>query len=212
MWGAIKAFFETLWNGIKTVVQGAINFVNAVGTVINGNRDTWNAVWGGIKSFFTGIWDGIKGAFEAAIDWVKEKAEGFINFWKELPGKIGNFFKGMWDGLKDGFKAAINFIIGIWNRVADGLSFSVPDWVPGIGGKKFGLPHIPELASGGLVTRTGMALVGEKGPEMFGPAGGCWRSSVAARRRWRQRHRQRHRAGARQGGEGPGRRDLRSHA
>ena len=32
------------------------------------------------------------------------------------------------------------------------ISFDVPDWVPGIGGKSFGIniPEIPKLAKGGL--------------------------------------------------------------
>ena len=173
IWNGIKVVFVAIWNFIKAHFKQALMIV---GTILTGGLlyvfTHWSQVWGAIKSFFVGIWDGIKGAFKAAVDWVVGKAEGFINFWRELPGKIGKFFGGMWDGLKNGFKAAINFIIEKWNWVADHLGFDIPDWVPGIGGKHFGLPHIDPLFEGGTMTRRGLALVGEKGPELLNLPGG----------------------------------------
>jgi hypothetical protein len=69
---------------------------------------------------------------------------------------------------------AVNLIISALNTI----HVSIPDWVPGIGGKGFGidLPHVPEvniprLASGGIVTRPTMALIGESGPEAVVPLG-----------------------------------------
>ena len=60
----------------------------------------------------------------------------------------------------------------------NGLSFGVPDWVPGLGGKKFGFeisqvtaPQIPLLAKGGTLLR-GSAIVGEAGPELLSLTGG----------------------------------------
>jgi hypothetical protein len=49
------------------------------------------------------------------------------------------------------------------------LSFSVPDWVPGLGGKGWDVPDIPMLANGGIVTRPTLALIGESGPEAVIP-------------------------------------------
>ena len=47
--------------------------------------------------------------------------------------------------------------------------------IPGvgkIGGSSFGVPQIPYLARGGLITRGGFAIVGDAGPEMVSlPAG-----------------------------------------
>ena len=50
-------------------------------------------------------------------------------------------------------------IIGGINK----LSFTAPDWVPGIGGETvgFNLPTIPLLAQGGVATRPTLAMVGE---------------------------------------------------
>ena len=46
------------------------------------------------------------------------------------------------------------------------MSFTVPDWVPGIGGKGFNMPQIPMLASGTNNFAGGLAIVGERGPEL----------------------------------------------
>src|SRR5207244_9564659 len=77
------------------------------------------------------------------------------------------------------FKFAFNTIAGFWNNTVGKISFSVPSWVPGLGGKGFDFPKITPLASGGIVTRPTLAMIGEAGPEAvvplsrgFGRAGG----------------------------------------
>jgi hypothetical protein len=49
------------------------------------------------------------------------------------------------------------------------LSFTVPNWVPGIGGKGFDVPDIPMLAEGGIVNSATLAMIGESGPEAVIP-------------------------------------------
>lgn len=66
-------------------------------------------------------------------------------------------------------KAVFNGIARIWNNTVGKLSFSIPDWVPGIGGKGFSMPDIPMLADGGIVTAPTLALIGEAGPEAVIP-------------------------------------------
>jgi hypothetical protein len=70
------------------------------------------------------------------------------------------------------FKAVFNGIATIWNNTIGKLSFSVPSWVPGIGGKGFDVPNIPMLANGGIVTSPTLAMIGEKGPEAVIPLSG----------------------------------------
>jgi hypothetical protein len=67
-------------------------------------------------------------------------------------------------------KTIFNGIARIWNNTFGKLSFSVPDWVPGIGGKGFDVPNIPMLAEGGIVTGPTLAMIGEgNGPEAVIP-------------------------------------------
>lgn len=67
------------------------------------------------------------------------------------------------------FKFLFNGIATIWNNTVGKLSFKVPSWVPGLGGKGFDVPDIPMLANGGIVTGPTLALIGERGPEAVVP-------------------------------------------
>ena len=67
------------------------------------------------------------------------------------------------------FKGVFNGIATLWNNTIGKLKFSVPSWVPGIGGKGFDVPNIPMLANGGIVTSPTLALIGERGPEAVVP-------------------------------------------
>jgi hypothetical protein len=68
------------------------------------------------------------------------------------------------------YKAIFNGIATLWNNTIGKLSFSVPSWVPGLGGKGFDVPNIPMLANGGIVTSPTLAVIGEgNGPEAVIP-------------------------------------------
>jgi len=123
-------------------------------------------------------------------DLIKEKTiniwNNLLGFFKGIPGKIGTIFGTVKDIILSPFRAAlsgiesgINWLIKQMNKI----SFKVPDWVPFIGGKTFGI-NIPEIklpgfAEGGMITEPTLlyglksqkpyAIAGEKGPEMVGP-------------------------------------------
>jgi hypothetical protein len=67
------------------------------------------------------------------------------------------------------YKAIFNGIAALWNNTIGKLKFSVPNWVPGLGGKGFEVPNIPMLAAGGIVSSPTLALIGERGPEAVVP-------------------------------------------
>ena len=66
-------------------------------------------------------------------------------------------------------KAVFNGNATAWNNTVGKLKFTVPGWVPGIGGKGFDMPDIPMLANGGIVTGPTLAMIGEAGPEAVIP-------------------------------------------
>lgn len=86
-----------------------------------------------------------------ALDVVKGAAMGLWDFFKNLPGNL----LGIADAIKDAilwpYKTAFNMIARLWNNTVGQLSFSVPDWVPGLGGKGFSMPHLPTFHMGGTV-------------------------------------------------------------
>ncbi|CAB4138689.1 hypothetical protein UFOVP335_7 [uncultured Caudovirales phage] len=66
-------------------------------------------------------------------------------------------------------KTIFNGIASAWNNTVGKLSFKVPSWVPGFGGKGFEVPNIPMLADGGIVNKATLAIIGESGPEAVVP-------------------------------------------
>ena len=84
--------------------------------------------------------------------------------------KLGfELVKGYFSGVLGFYKSIFNGIADLWNNTIGKLSFTVPSWVPGLGGKGFDVPNIPKLADGGIVTGPTMAIIGEKGPEAVVP-------------------------------------------
>ena len=77
--------------------------------------------------------------------------------------------KGYFETLYGFYKGIFNGIASLWNNTIGKLSFKVPSWVPGLGGKGFDVPNIPMLADGGIVTSATLAMIGEKGPEAVIP-------------------------------------------
>ena len=100
---------------------------------------------------------------------------------------VGNIAGTVFDGIKTGFgvvvdavtgyvktlvgiyKGLFNGIASIWNSTVGKLSFKIPGWVPGLGGKGFDVPEIPMLAEGGIVNGPTLAMIGEAGPEAVIP-------------------------------------------
>lgn len=103
---------------------------------------------------------------------------------KNIASKIKSVLSDLWTGIKNGFKNCVNGVIGFMegmiNKIIGGINFlvdqinkvafDVPDWVPGIGGKKFGFNlrrvntvSLPRLATGGYVAANTpqLAIIGD---------------------------------------------------
>lgn len=147
-------------------------FGPVLGGILNGFFSNVKAVWDSIKQTFDGIIDFIRGVFTG--DWQRA--------WEGVKEIFGGVFKGLTALAKapvNGVIALLNGAINGINKMIDALNslhFSIPDWVPFLGGKSFGLNlrhvgSIPYLANGGILSR-GSAVVGEAGPELLTLTGG----------------------------------------
>lgn len=121
----LTSAIETLAGLFGNHLSGALT---SVLTLVNNAKNIFSNFINFIKNVFTGNW---KGAWE----------------------NIKNIFKSVWDSFITIAKAPINFIINGINTLIRGInkiSFDVPDWVPGIGGKTLGfnIPQIPKLRIG----------------------------------------------------------------
>jgi len=90
-------------------------------------------------------------AWRASWKWIRTAAENTWNFIKKIPGWIGTAFRKVADFVSMPFRAAFNAIARAWNNTIGRLSWSVPAWVPIIGGNSISVPNLPTFHAGGTV-------------------------------------------------------------
>lgn len=158
------------------VAQGGLNaalLANPIGLVVAGLVALGVALFVAWKKSET-FRDIVRGAF----DTVKGAAVAVWDFIQTLPGKIGSIGGAIKDALLWPYKTAFNMIAKTWNNTVGRLSFEIPSWVLGIGGKGFSMPHLPEFHSGGIVPGPRgaevpiMAMAGERVTPAGGASGG----------------------------------------
>ena len=176
LWESVSGFFVNLWEDIKDVWETVATWFDD--NVIQPIVGFFTGLWEDVSGIFVDLWEDIKGVWETVATWFDE----------HVIQPIVGFFEGLWEGLKgiingilagvetvvNGFVAAINWVIDGLNKI----SFDVPDWVPGIGGKTFGfnIKHVaeaslPRLEKGGLVNAGQLFIANEAGPELVGQYG-----------------------------------------
>lgn len=103
-----------------------------------------------------------------AINWVKD----MVSWFGRLPGMIGNGIKGVYEAITAPFEKAFNFIKDMPGKIAGAIGNvgqvirdKLGDWdIPGPLGKVRDV--IPGFAGGVRNFEGGMAVVGERGPEL----------------------------------------------
>ena len=198
--GVTSAIQFLLANPIVLLIAGIVALVTLIATkgeqikeILN-NVDSflqnifvkdWSKQFGALGEFLNaffailkGVWDSIKQIFTGIIDFIRGV---FTGNWKQAWEGVKSIFSGVFNALLTIAKAPLNLLIGLVNGLIDGLNFlirginkigfDVPDWVPIIGGKKFGfnlkeIGKIAYLAQGGILS-SGTAVVGEAGPELL---------------------------------------------
>lgn len=106
---------------------------------------------------------------DGALSWVKDSAKRTLDYIVDAVKKAASVLAKVADIITTPYQLAFKAIAALWNNTIGRLSFSIPGWVPGIGGRGFDVPDIPMLADGGMA-RAGQAhIVGERGPELFVP-------------------------------------------
>lgn len=161
----LGAKISGIWTKINTAVTTAIAAISsrfpALGAVLSGLWKSVQDVWGNIKAIFSNIIGFIDNVFSGN--------------WSAAWGNVVSIFGNVFGELANIAKAPINAVISVINTVLSKINemkISIPDWVPGVGGKTLGfnIPQIPMLATGGIATAPTLAMVGEGGePEAVLP-------------------------------------------
>lgn len=171
-WDTVKAWLVNFGN---TVNQIWTNFSNMVGNAITAIGQKFPL----LGAYLQGWWESI----QAAVDNVKAIFQNIIEFidnvfsgnWSAAWQNIVNIFGNLFGMIVNLAKAPINGVISAINWVLskiNSISVTIPDWVPGVGGKTLGfnIPTIPQLAEGGVATSPTLAEIGEGGePEAVMP-------------------------------------------
>lgn len=142
---------------------------NGIGNVWEKVRSKFDAFKAKITDFFTGS-DGLQSKLK--------------NLGSSLTDKLGEGLSGMRDRFTSCFREPLNGVIGLINdmisRVNGYLNISVGSTLSSILGalgvrvsgghyQLFSIPNIPQLATGGVIDRPTLAMVGERGKEAVVP-------------------------------------------
>lgn len=138
--------FATAFATISDIVSAVIRVFKGLCEFVTGVlTGDWEKAWNGIKDIFGGVWDGIVGVLKGAVNTVIDMINAVLR----------------------AVALGVNAIIDKINA----LSFTVPDWVQGIGGEtigfnfaKFDPPQIPKLAKGAVLPANNpfLAVVGDQ--------------------------------------------------
>lgn len=166
---AIKAYWTTVFNLMRTIASTAFNAIRSVisaalgviksviVTGINVAKAAWTTGLNAIKAVVGPIFNGIQSTISGALNAIGGAINAFIG------GPVGAI-KSAFNGIKsviDAVKSAIDGLIDAINSIPTPDIPDLPD-VPGV--------DIPGIASGGIVTRPTLAIVGEGGePEWIVP-------------------------------------------
>lgn len=162
---AFKAVASAAFNFIAGAIKKAMNIIVPVVKVAFG------AIKGAISAAvntITSIISGVLTVFDGLITFISGV---FTGNWRQAWEGVKSIFKGIFDTFAAICKAPINAVIGIINGAISALNkinVTIPDWVPGLGGKSFGIniPTIPQLYKGTDNWKGGAAIIHDRGGEI----------------------------------------------
>ena len=183
-------FFKGVFSGdLKLAAEGAKQIWEGMkktwNTIVNSIRDAWNAFITWMQSKNTALAAIFQATGKLFSDqynaWVKI-LKGLITFlsgvftgdWEKAWNGVLEILKGIWNLIVGTVEGAINFIIDGINLLISALNkiqVNIPDWVPLLGGKSFGINiapvsriALPRLAQGAVIppNREFLAVLGDQ--------------------------------------------------
>ena len=120
-------------NPIGLIILGIVALVGVIiliATKTTWFQTAWKVAWGAIKAAAVNVWNWLSG----------------------LPGKIGSAFGRVGNLISSPFRSAFNAVARAWNNTVGSLSWTVPGWVPFVGGNSISAPRLPEFHTGGIAS------------------------------------------------------------
>lgn len=177
-WNWLMNIISMAWNSLYMIyIKPKIDWLTGVwSTLTTGLGIAWDVM----TNLLSERWNAFTGVIGEIIEKIKSLWQDGTTWIRDFFSPIGDAISRIWSGISDAaskaadlvkgaWGKAIDVVKGAWNAIASGWNaaptVTVPDWVPGMGGKTFSLPKLPMLWHGGEVAGGGRAIVGEQGPE-----------------------------------------------
>ena len=165
-----------IWQQVQPLLQAMGNMVTMVGTALAPVLSNLaNTVLAGLETAFVALSPYIQSVIGILTNLIEFVTNVFSGNWSAAWQNIVNIFGNVFGMIVNLAKVPINAVISAINWVLskiNSISVTIPDWVPGVGGKTLGfnIPTIPALAAGGVATAPTLAMIGEGGePEAVLP-------------------------------------------
>jgi len=177
----VDAAFRWIKDAAVAVGQAIVVAWQWVSNAATVTKDWVVARWREMIAFFTGLpgkisavasgmWNGLKDSAASAYNWVIGKISGIISYVTGMPSRVAGVLRTLFSPLYDSAAFVLRNIARAWNATLGGVSFTIPQWVPGLGGNSYSFPKMPSFARGGML-QPGWNLVGEQGAELIHKAG-----------------------------------------
>lgn len=187
VWDTVKGYFSDIWENIKTKASSALESIKGF---FSGAWTAIKNVWSGVTGWFGDIWTGIKNKFSGVSTWFGDIFGGAVTKIKTAWNGIKEWFQEKWNGIKsvftsagtaisDGITGALkstfnNFMskaVGFVNKFIRSINSAINtiNKIPGVNIGKLSELSVPQLATGGIVTDSILANIGERGREAVLP-------------------------------------------
>lgn len=193
----LTSYFTGLKTNITNTISNLLTALNSSWSNMFSNASQWaTSIYSNISNIYNNLKTRVSNVFNSlymslhnvwsnisnnASQWVSYVYNSITRGFTNVKNAVVNIFNNLTSGIKN----AINNVIYVINRMLSGivsginsaisalnrLSFSIPSWIPGIGGKKFSLnigyasaPQIPYLATGAVIPPNApfMAVLGDQ--------------------------------------------------
>ncbi len=179
----LKGMIQNIGEFIAELIDGALKIYNKfIQPIVMWLLEKLAPAWSFLSSTVIGLLGSMFGFISDIVSSITRVLTGLIKFitgvftgdWKKAWTGVKDIFKGIFDMFKSIVTTPINYIIDVLNGLIAGVNkikFDVPDWVPVIGGKKFGfdIPKIQKFENGGVLFKETYGVMGEYNNARFNP-------------------------------------------
>lgn len=176
----IIEYARTTWDSVMAIASAAFEVLGGLLDIFIGVfTGDWSRMWDGVKSVLGGTWDAMVALVSQAlgtIEFVIAVTLGAISSaWSVAWNAMSTFLSDIWDGIKAAVSAAVDFVLEQVGRITGAIDNAIGrignlvskiGSIPGAGVVGDVLGGIPGFANGIRSFGGGLAVVGERGPEL----------------------------------------------